>query len=211
MARTNKNKVYIFVANKTKLKRSQLLFYALPAVSLAMVLLPMQVLIPKYYAQEIGLSMTLVGAVLLSARILDVFTDPIIGYLSDHARGSFINKIGRRKLFVLLAFPIFIISTYFLFNPSDGADWLYLLLWSSLAYLSWTMAILPLETLGAEMSDDYLERNRPSHWREGLGLIGTIVVLLFIALNPQPMTSLSYAIIAIATVGFGAFLLLKEG
>jgi len=61
----------------------ELFYYALPAFAIALLGLPLYVYLPTFYAQNIGLGMFEVGAVLFAARFLDVLIDPIIGYASD--------------------------------------------------------------------------------------------------------------------------------
>lgn len=80
----------------------QLLFYGLPGLPLAMLGLPLYVYLPTFYAQELGLSLTVVGLALLAARGLDVITDPLIGWANDKVN----SRIGRRKLFMLLGTPL---------------------------------------------------------------------------------------------------------
>ena len=67
----------------TTLSRSQLLAYSAMAIPLAMAALPVYVHVPKLYAGELGVPLALIGAILLAARLLDAFPDPLLGYLSD--------------------------------------------------------------------------------------------------------------------------------
>ena len=191
---------------KQNLSNITLLLYALPAIPLALILLPMQVLIPQHYADHTGMGMAAVGLALLLARITDVFTDPLIGIASDRTP----KKFSKRKIYVLAAVPLLIISSYFLFNPSEDAGFFYLMGWSALAFIAWTLAILPLETLGAEMSKDYSERAKPTHWREGFVLIGTIITLSIIAFSDNTFNILTYAMIGLVLVCFGAFCFFRE-
>src|SRR5512133_1831416 len=57
---------------------------------LAFVALPLYVLLPKHYAAEFGVPLAALGALLLGARLLDAFADPVIGRLADRwfARGQ---------------------------------------------------------------------------------------------------------------------------
>ena len=50
--------------------------YALPAVALAFLGLPLYVYLPAHYAELPGIGLAAVGAVLLFARLLDLLTDP---------------------------------------------------------------------------------------------------------------------------------------
>ncbi len=89
---------------------------------------------------------------------------------------------GRRKLWILLSIPLICLSTYALFNPPEGASSTYLLLWTFAIYVSGTMAIVPMNAWGAELSMDYQQRNRITGARAFFGLLGTLVALSIPAL-----------------------------
>ncbi len=63
-----------------------LMVYALPAVPLAFLGLPLYVYLPAHYADLPGLGLAAVGVVLLLARLLDLVTDPLVGLLTDRTR-----------------------------------------------------------------------------------------------------------------------------
>jgi hypothetical protein len=45
---------------------------------LAFLALPLYVILPNHYAREFGVPLALLGALLLSARLLDAFIDPLL-------------------------------------------------------------------------------------------------------------------------------------
>ncbi|MEY3580146.1 MAG: hypothetical protein RI984_1250, partial [Pseudomonadota bacterium] len=61
------------------LSRTALFSYGLFGLPLALVALPIYVLVPQLYAQNFGLSLTVIGLTLLIARILDAFVDLPLG------------------------------------------------------------------------------------------------------------------------------------
>ncbi|WP_366657642.1 MFS transporter [Fodinicurvata sp. EGI_FJ10296] len=147
--------------------------YGAPALPLAALGLPVFIHLPTFYATTMGLGLTAVGAILLFARLWDVITDPLIGFLSDRTTGRF----GRRRPWIVAGTPLVLTATWFLFVPPDGAGGWHLLVWSLVLYLGWTMMILPLSAWGAELSPDYHERSRISAWREGFLVVGTMLAL----------------------------------
>jgi Na+/melibiose symporter-like transporter len=172
--------------------------YGLPALPLAALTLPVSIFLPTYYAQEIGLGLALTGFILLLARVFDVITDPLIGYLSDKTK----HKQGRRRIWIFAGTPIVMLASWFLLIPPDpsqgqvGAT--YLLVWSIILYAGWTMVILPLMALGAELSESYAERARISGIREMLVLAGLLISLCLIAIDSaRALTILVYFIIAL--------------
>lgn len=153
-----------------RLKALTLLFYGMPALPLSMLTMPLVLYIPPFYAAEVGLSLTLVGAVFFLARAWDGVTDPLIGLLSDRSR----TRWGRRKPWILAGTPLLMIATWFLCQPPEGAGFAYLLFWVFFFYATWTMVQIPHLSWGAELSDDYRERSRIVGFREGSFLVGVL-------------------------------------
>lgn len=145
--------------------------YGLPGLPAAALGVPLYVFLPTFYAEEVGLPLTAVGAALLLARLWDVVTDPVVGALSDRSHGRF----GRRRPWLLASLPLLVVSVWMLFRPLDGAGIGYLTLWSFALYLGWTMLALPHGAWGAELSGDYHERARISAAREVAVVLGTLV------------------------------------
>ncbi|MEM8948339.1 MAG: MFS transporter [Pseudomonadota bacterium] len=160
------------MANKpAALTLKTLLGYGALGLPLAALNLPLYVYLPAFYAEDIGLGLTTVGLLLFAARLLDTFTDPIIGELGDRTR----TRFGRRRPWMVAACPLLIVATLMLFIPGEGAGAAYLFFWTTLAYLAWTMMILPFTALGAELSGDYHERSRITGAREGFVVVGIIL------------------------------------
>lgn len=153
------------------LRPALLAAYAAPALPGAMLLLPVYVHLPVLYADRLGLGLSLVGTLLLVARLWDVLTDPLVGVLCDRGGG----RLGRRKIWLLAGLPLAMAGTGFLFLPPDSAGALYLLGWTMLLYLGATMIQIPYLAWGAELSGAYHERTRISGWREGFTVLGTMV------------------------------------
>ncbi len=153
------------------MSRRLLAAYAAPALPGAMLLLPVYVHLPVLYADTLGLGLSLVGTLLLVARLWDVVTDPLVGILCDRPAGRF----GRRKLWILAGLPLAMLGTAFLFMPGDGVGAGYLLGWTMLLYLGATMIQIPYQAWGAELSGDYHQRTRISGWREAAAVFGTLL------------------------------------
>lgn len=161
------------VSSAPRLSSRVLAAYGAPALPLAALGLPVFIHLPTFYATSVGLGLTMVGAILLFARLWDVITDPLIGFLSDRTTGRF----GRRRPWIVAGMPLVLAATWFLFVPPSGAGAGHLLFWSLVLYLGWTMMILPLSAWGAELSPDYHERSRISAYREGFLVVGTMLAL----------------------------------
>lgn len=150
--------------------------YGALAFPLAGAFIALQVIVPTFYAQALGLSLTAVGTILLAARLWDLFTDPLVGYLSDHTPPAW----GRRKAWIVASAPLIGLSVWFLFNPPEGVGNRFLLLATLAIYVAGTMTIVPLNAWGAELSPSYHQRSRISGARVVFGLAGTLVALLLV-------------------------------
>lgn len=189
--------------NQFSLSRGKLFAYGSPALPLAAFGFPLYVYLPTFYAQNVGLSLAVVAMIMWLSRIFDVVTDPLIGSLSDR----FDLPGGRRKAWIVMGSPILIIGCYYLFIPPKDATWAYLLFWSMFAYIGWTMIVLPLSALGAEISEDYHERTRITASREAFLIIGTVASVLIGAVATG-MTGDGYGESANAITLKGIFLLM---
>jgi GPH family glycoside/pentoside/hexuronide:cation symporter len=162
--------------DRTPLSRRMLLLYALPSLVTSVAALPMALFVPAFYADELMLPLAAVGLAIAASRLLDVVTDPLIGGLSDRLH----SRWGRRKPWMLLGTPLFILSVWQVFVPGEGADVAHLLIWSALLYLGFTMIDLPHKAWGAELSTDYDQRSRVTSVREALSTAGQVGLLAFL-------------------------------
>lgn len=156
------------------LKRSTILLHGSIGMPLAIIGYPLAIFLPPFYAQEMGVSMALMALVLMVARISDIITDPLIGALSDRWR----TRFGRRKPWLVMGVPLMLAGTVMIFMPSPGVGTGYLLWWTVLMYLGWTMVTLPYGAWGAELSPHYHQRSRVVASREGYVLVGMFLAAL---------------------------------
>lgn len=165
-----------------RLSRFKLFCYGVTDMPLHFALTPVLIFVPNYYTSEMGISLILLGNMLLLARVMDVFTDPLVGYWSDRTR----SRWGRRRPWIVVGMPILTLSFYFLFLPSGkvGAGYLFACIMG--LYLALTMILIPYYSWAAELSDDYRERSRITGWRSAIGIVGNIaaqgVPILFLVL-----------------------------
>jgi Na+/melibiose symporter-like transporter len=157
-----------------RLTRRELLAYSAYALPLAMAALPVYVHVPKFYADELGMSLASVGAILLACRLLDALQDPLFGYWSDRVSG---RGLGRRLL-VLLSLPLLAAGFLGLFHPPDAAS-VRLPVWLTaclvVVYLGFSMGSISYYAMGAELSRDYHERTRVTATRGALAVLGVLV------------------------------------
>ena len=164
------------VSRRARLPWPRLVIYGLPSLVTSVAALPMALFIPAFYADELGLPLAAVGAAIAASRLLDVITDPIAGTLSDQLH----TRWGRRKPWMLLGTPVFLLALWQVFVPPTDAGIGHLLLWSAVLYIGFTMIDLPHKAWGAELSTDYDERSRITSVREALSTAGQVGILAFL-------------------------------
>lgn len=141
--------------------------YGLLGLPLAFAALPIYVHVPHLYAAEMGLSLSLVGAILLATRVADAFADPLIGWFSDR-QGS------RRGLIALALLPL-VLGLSALLIPPAGAGALWLACGLVLVSAGYSLATINHAAWGAELGRDDDARTRLVASREGFGLAGVML------------------------------------
>jgi Na+/melibiose symporter-like transporter len=156
------------------LGRRDLLAYGILGLPLSMAALPIYVHVPKFYADELGMPIAVIGLILLAVRIIDAVQDPFLGYWSDRGFAS----RGGRLFFIAAAAPLLALGIVALFHPGwrgELAPGVWLASTLVLVYLGFSIASISYQALGAEISTDYVERTRITAAREGLSLAGVVL------------------------------------
>lgn len=122
-------------------------------------------LVNPVFNVQLGLSPARIGDVMMLSRLVDAFTDPFFGSLSDNAR----TRYGRRRPFILIGSILASLALPCLFlAPAswshDGIFWFMLV---SLALYAPLISCfnMPYQSLGAEMTPDYHERTTVQTWK----------------------------------------------
>ena len=173
-----------------RLTTRKLAAYSAPALPIAAFATPLTIYAPPFYATDMGLGLTAVGTIFMIARFWDLFTDPVMGVLSD----KFPSRWGRRRHWMVIAIPILMVSTVLMMFPnlfpgSYGSS-TYLLTTLLLLYVGFTLLTISHIAWGAELTDDYHERSRVQGWREFAHLGSMTLVLLIPAVLEQTGSAL---------------------
>ncbi len=159
------------------LRIGPLLSYAALGLPLALLATPLNLFVPKFYAEQTGLSLTLIAAVLFGTRLVDAIVDPVLGSWVDaqkHA-GQYWRPIWLAALPLAAGFIA-------LFNPPPGLTGIAAALWLAgsivLTYIAYSLATVAYQGWGSELASDDSGRARITASREGLGLIGVICAAL---------------------------------
>lgn len=112
-----------------------------------------------FYTTYAGLSPVQAGAIIALARLLDAISDPLMGYFTDNFyRTRLGQRFGRRGFFFLFGGPLVMLT--YISMWIDGMGFYYYLSTYILFYLTYTLVIVPYETLAAEMTSDFKERSK---------------------------------------------------
>ena len=157
-------------SDRQPLGKKTLFFYSLTDMPVNMSIFPVLVFIPKFYTSDLGVSLALGATIILAVRIFDVVTDPLCGLISDRVSTPW----GRRRVWLVAATPIMMMSVYQLFLPPAGAGALHMAIWMFALSIAMTMTIIPYYAWAAELSPDYHERSRITGWRSMAGVVGSL-------------------------------------
>ncbi|HEX8609990.1 MAG TPA: MFS transporter [Telluria sp.] len=184
----------------SRLPLAKLLSYGLFGLPLAMVALPIYVYLPQFYAGRAGLSLALIGAVLLAARVAAAFIDPLLGWWIERGQGAYAR-------YVALALPLLLAGFVALFHPpalGSLATMAWFLGTLMLVYLGFSIATIAHQSWGAALTQAPLERARVTGVREACGLAGVVLAAAVTGAGGYGALSLTFA----TTLAAGGALLL---
>lgn len=132
-------------------------------------------LYPGFLALTVGISPYWIGVIVLVARIWDAITDPLMGYISDHTS----SKLGKRRIYLVIASPLVLLSMYFLFFPYGFSSLALRVIATLTSYLVFTtvqtMIMIPYYSLSSEISREYQERASFNSVRLGFSIFSSIL------------------------------------
>lgn len=163
------------------LDRSGVLAYGVLGLPLAFAALPIYVHVPRLYADGLGLSLTVVGAVLLFARVLDALTDPLIGWFAD--------RFTSRRLSLVMGLPLLAAGMVALLSPpaQAGATWLAVQVF--IVTLGYSIVSINYYAWGAELGHQPQERTRVVASREQFALVGVVLAAALPSLLSDDMST----------------------
>ncbi|MGR3807270.1 glycoside-pentoside-hexuronide (GPH):cation symporter [Pasteurella testudinis] len=129
-----------------------------------------------FYTDVFGIEAAVVGTMLLSTRLLDAFTDVMMGLVVDRTR----TRWGQgRPYFIIGALPFAIFTALTFYVPDFGAAGK--IAWAYATYimlsLAYTVVNIPLNTIVPRLTADVHERNILVSSRMVCALLGTAVVM----------------------------------
>lgn len=158
------------VINST-IKTSDLTRYAALAFPMAFCGLPLYVHAPDHYAASVGLSLSVIGSILLAARLFDAVQDPLIGYLSD-------KYAHCRKAIILWSCVLLGAGFSLLFHPLPDLPAVSFAAGIVVATTAFSVIVININALGSLWSADPAQKTRITAAREGVGLAGLLLATI---------------------------------
>ncbi|MCR3906953.1 MAG: MFS transporter [Tenericutes bacterium] len=132
-------------------------------------------LYPGFLALTVGISPYWIGIVILVARVWDAITDPLMGHISDRTK----SKMGKRRIYLVIATPFVLLSMYLLFFPYAFSTTGLRVVAVLLSYLIFTTVqtsvMIPYYSLSSEITSDYQKRASYNSYRLGFSIFASIL------------------------------------
>jgi Na+/melibiose symporter-like transporter len=162
-----------------RLSVMQLSIFAAPGIAIAMTHAAGSSILPTIYSKETALDLVQIGTIIFLAKILDAFSDPLMGFISDQTRGRF----GRRKPWIFIGTILLAVCIVMLFRVPKDATLMYFAVWYIVTYQAWTLVEIPYRAWSIELTRDYHERSRIATY---VAMTWAIGGLMFLALSKLP-------------------------
>lgn len=180
--------------------------YALLALPLAFAGLPLYIYAPDLYATHAGVSLGLIGILLMVARIIDAVQDPLIGKFSDDFAKKRLAILGIGSLGLGIGFVG-------LFNPiiRDTLAPIWFFGFLVLTTTCFSILTINLNAIGSLWSQDPKAKTKITTTREGFGLLGLVCAaaipqVVFADLSPAlAFASLSWAVLVGLVIAYLVF------
>ena len=184
--------------------------YSALALPLAMAMLPIYMIAPKFYGDSLGVGLTGLGLTLFIVRLVDTVQDPFIGRLVD-----WLSKFkGGWAVFMIAAAFILAMGFGLLFTPAlmgPAPSEFALLVWLAislvLVYSAHSCLNVCYLAWGARLTDDEAGRARVTGWREAAGVIGVVLAsvlpVIWIAQVGQTQAYLRFWLVFAVLLAFG--------
>ena len=165
--------------------------YGLLGLPLAFVALPVYVHLPNLYAQQYGVPLAALGAVLLLSRSIDAVVDPWLGRWGDQLFRHSWRAVWLAAMLLALAVALGFAALFF--PPSEALSAPQLLVWVggalTLSHLAYSGLGILHQAWAARQGGGGIAQSRWVAWREGWALVGVLLASALPALWGWPMTT----------------------
>ena len=181
--------------------------FSAPALGQGFMFLFTSMYLLKFSTDVLHIAPGVMGVIFLVSRLWDAVSDPLAGYWSDRTRSA----LGRRRPWLLVgAIPVGLVFYAMWAPPVWLGSGTALSLWMGAAivlfYTGMTVFNVPYDSLAAELTDSYEDRNRIFGIRRAFFGVGTVAVFAAVAWlsaadDPRRDAQIFAAVAAVVTAG----------
>ena len=178
--------------------------YGSPGFALAFTALPLYLLTPALYAEQIGLSLAAVGLVLMLTRLTDAVADPLLGrWMDRHSTGLWSWMCG--GLVVMAVCLTLLVNPPTAWLSTDGLSPTLMLGWMGImalgVSLSNSVATLAHQSWAVRWTVSVSDQAQLIAGREVWSLVGVIVAAIIAAQRSGPIMAITVVIGATVALG----------
>jgi Na+/melibiose symporter-like transporter len=189
--------------------------YSFQSFYLAGSFLLLFIFLPSFYNLSVGFALSTVGMIILISRVFDVFSDFIIGYLTER---RFIKGLPKKNQILLGIFVfIFSIIGLYIIQPNN---YYWFIFYYNLALVSYSIAIIPYDSIVIDQKKIQHRRFYVAAIKEIFTILGVLAALIIPTalskilsvelLNQEVIKITGLIIIILAIIGSILFYLLFE-
>ena len=141
------------------------------------------IMLPAFFAEVHGFEISVIGILIFLSKLIDVITDPLVGWLND-------KNFFSRKAYLFIGGILSGLALTQLFLIQDIDQEIYLFVWLSILYLGWTMFQIPYLSIGYDLEKNYFLRTKLSATREFfilLGLFCSLGIPMFFSISNEKL------------------------
>lgn len=131
-----------------------------------------------FYTDIFGISSMTVATLMMVARLIDAFTDPIMGMIGDHT----ISKFGKYRPWIMFGAPVLGFFVFLLFTAPDlspAMKVIYAYVVYILYSLASTVVNIPYHALTPVMSEDPQQRTVIVTWKQGMSIVAQFIITIW--------------------------------
>ena len=194
---------------------TSLFAYSFQSFYLAGSFLLLFIFLPSFYNLSVGFALSTVGMIILISRVFDVFSDFIIGYLTER---RFIKGLPKKNQILLGIFVfIFSIIGLYIIQPNN---YYWFIFYYNLALVSYSIAIIPYDSIVIDQKKIQHRRFYIAAIKEIFTILGVLAALIIPTalskilsvelLNQEVIKITGLVIIILAIIGAILFYLFFE-
>lgn len=131
-----------------------------------------------FYTDIFGISSMAVATLMMVARLIDAFTDPLMGMIGDHT----ISKFGKYRPWIMFGAPVLGLFIFLLFTAPDlspSMKVVYAYAVYILYSLASTVVNIPYHSLTPVMSEDPQQRTVIVTWKQGMSVVAQFIITIW--------------------------------